>query len=121
MGSEEQELRYLHDELARVGARHGGALPGRQDPDGPDVEGSRAEVTAQDNALHGRDREQLRQPGPTEGGEEQEQHPAVKKGGSRTPGGSSAPFCFWGSLCCSQAQWSQFIPWGTPDRVIGQS
>lgn len=94
MGSEEQELRYLHDELARVGARHGGALPGRQDPDGPDVEGSRAEVTAQDNALHGRDREQLRQPGPTEGGEEQEQHPAVKKGGSRTPGGSSAPFCF---------------------------
>lgn len=42
---------YLHDKLARIGPRHGGALSCSQDPHCPDVEGRRPEVTSQHNTL----------------------------------------------------------------------
>lgn len=45
---------YLHDELPGVRPRHRGALAGSEDPDGPDIESSRAEVTPQDDALERR-------------------------------------------------------------------
>ena len=40
----------LHGKLACVGPRHGGGLPCGQDADGPDVEGGRAELAAEEEA-----------------------------------------------------------------------
>lgn len=49
--SPESTSTYLHDKLAGIGSRHGGALPGSQDPHRPDVECCRPEVTSQHNTL----------------------------------------------------------------------
>lgn len=42
---------HLHDELARIGSRHGGALACSKDPHCPDVECSRPKVAPQHDTL----------------------------------------------------------------------